>query len=422
MAIYVCDSIMGSGKSQAAIAYMNAHPKDKFLYITPYLEEGKRIKKACPKLHFNLPTKMFKELDNSKIKHTMKLVSLGKNIATTHAAFRMYTADMIDDIKRYGYTLIMDEAADVLKESESHITDINLMEIGGMIRWDEATGTYHATDRVYDGKAMHDAYEMIKRNALVKASPEHNNLYYWELYSDILRSFKDVFVLTYLFEGQDIYYYFESHGIPYTKIGVTMIDGVHTFVDTPGHYPAYTEHLSEMINIVDTGHINDVGDDKHALSANWFQNASEEAIERLKKGVSNYYDTYKPAGSKFMWSVFKDYRTSISRAGYTRSYINCNERATNAYRDRSSLAYCVNIFANPNKVVYLTKHGGIPYENDMFALSIMLQWIWRSAIRDGKPISIYVPSSRMRGLLKDWIADTEAAYSNQNTTEVPKPL
>lgn len=41
--IKVCDAIMGSGKSSAAITYMNEHPDDKFIYITPYLNEVKRI-------------------------------------------------------------------------------------------------------------------------------------------------------------------------------------------------------------------------------------------------------------------------------------------------------------------------------------------------------------------------------------------
>ena len=33
----------------------------------------------------------------------------------------------------------------------------------------------------------------------------------------------------------------------------------------------------------------------------------------------------------------------------------------------------------------------------------LIQFIYRSAIRDGKPIIVYVPSKRMRELLKDWI-------------------
>ena len=46
---------------------------------------------------------------------------------------------------------------------------------------------------------------------------------------------------------------------------------------------------------------------------------------------------------------------------------------------------------------------GVTVDEDGFALSEMLQFIWRSAIRDNKEINIYIPSSRMRNLLVGWI-------------------
>ena len=49
---------------------------------------------------------------------------------------------------------------------------------------------------------------------------------------------------------------------------------------------------------------------------------------------------------------------------------------------------------------------GIEADDDIYALSIMVQWIWRSAIRDGDEIYIYVPSKRMRELLIGWIDQT----------------
>lgn len=35
----------------------------------------------------------------------------------------------------------------------------------------------------------------------------------------------------------------------------------------------------------------------------------------------------------------------------------------------------------------------------------MVQFIWRSRIREGKEISLYIPSKRMRELLKEWLND-----------------
>jgi hypothetical protein len=41
--------------------------------------------------------------------------------------------------------------------------------------------------------------------------------------------------------------------------------------------------------------------------------------------------------------------------------------------------------------------------DEEYALSELVQWVWRSAIRDGKEINLYIPSSRMRRLLTDWL-------------------
>jgi len=49
------------------------------------------------------------------------------------------------------------------------------------------------------------------------------------------------------------------------------------------------------------------------------------------------------------------------------------------------------------------KNVDCEFDAARFALSEMLQFIWRSAIRDNQPIHLYVPSERMRKLLMDWL-------------------
>ena len=60
----------------------------------------------------------------------------------------------------------------------------------------------------------------------------------------------------------------------------------------------------------------------------------------------------------------------------------------------------------PNLAVssYLQDYG-YPVDQDQFALSEMIQWLWRGCIRDGKEMTVYVLSARMRGLLEDWLND-----------------
>ena len=48
----------------------------------------------------------------------------------------------------------------------------------------------------------------------------------------------------------------------------------------------------------------------------------------------------------------------------------------------------------------------IPVNQDFenkFALSELVQFVYRSAIRNGKPIDVYIPSKRMRDLFIEWL-------------------
>jgi hypothetical protein len=57
---------------------------------------------------------------------------------------------------------------------------------------------------------------------------------------------------------------------------------------------------------------------------------------------------------------------------------------------------------NPIEERFFSEHN-IKVDEELLALSDLLQWIFRSSIREGKPINIYIPSKRMRELLIKWI-------------------
>ena len=57
---------------------------------------------------------------------------------------------------------------------------------------------------------------------------------------------------------------------------------------------------------------------------------------------------------------------------------------------------------NPFEQRFFSTYG-VAIDNDGLALSTLLQWIFRSAIRDEKPIDIYIPSSRLRILLNRYL-------------------
>ena len=66
------------------------------------------------------------------------------------------------------------------------------------------------------------------------------------------------------------------------------------------------------------------------------------------------------------------------------------------------MAYLCNTFYHPIIKAYFESMG-VPVYEDLYALSQMVQWIWRSRVREQEPISVFIPSERMRGLLKRWL-------------------
>lgn len=103
-----------------------------------------------------------------------------------------------------------------------------------------------------------------------------------------------------------------------------------------------------------------------------------------------------------MWTTFKDYRNRLKGKGYSNQFVSYNCRSTNDYDDRFNLAYCVNVYLHPG-ITQFFKQRGINIDEDLYGLSEMIQWIWRSRIRKGENINIYIPSIRMRNLLIAWM-------------------
>ena len=153
---------------------------------------------------------------------------------------------------------------------------------------------------------------------------------------------------------------------------------------------------------MDNDKLNAIGDDYYALSMSWFDRA--DCVEQLKRNIYNCYRNIwedVPA-EKRLWGAYNSAKNKLRGKGYSNAFLVFNARAVNGYRNRSHLVYPINIFMNVEEKKFYYLHG-IDVDEDVYALSIMVQWIWRSEIRDGAEIYIYVPSRRMRTLLVNWI-------------------
>lgn len=394
---------MSAGKSTAAIDYMNTHRGSKFIYITPYLSEAARIKAGCPSLYFVEPSDKLREFNFKKSLHAQALIDEGRNIATTHQAFKGYTPETLERIKEQGYVLIIDENVDILESFDYSEHDLNMAVEAGYIK--NENEIYSLTDKPYKGKALLDLFRLLKSRELVRIkSGNKETFFYWTLPPGLITSFKEVFVLTYLFHGQSIRYFLDIYNIKYDFIGIERFGkNKYRFGASPGYIPEYVSDLKNKLHIYDEQRMNDIGSDFYALSMNWYTK-NDDQIEILKRNVSNFFNNVNrdiPA-DKRLWGVYKSEYNAIRGKGYSKSFLTFNAKATNEYRNRNCLVYITNLFMNVNEKRFYQLHG-VEVDEDTYALSIMVQWIWRSAIRDGQDVYLYIPSSRMRNLLINWM-------------------
>ena len=78
-------------------------------------------------------------------------------------------------------------------------------------------------------------------------------------------------------------------------------------------------------------------------------------------------------------------------------------RGTNDYMHCSHLIYLYDQNVNPVLARWL---GDSSQDfKDAYALTELIQWVWRSRIRKGEPITLYLPSPRMRRLFEEWLND-----------------
>lgn len=399
MNIKVCDAPMGAGKTSAAINYINEHTEKNFLFITPYLNEVDRVLDACAERQFVTPVNK----GRGKLNSLEESIYYQRCIASTHALFESYTQMTATLIRMNNYTLILDEVFNVIKVIDIKPKDIKVIFDSGLAGYEEDTKLVYWIDESYDGK-FNEIKDMALSNRLTYFNEK---LLLWTFPSEIFQSFNEVIILTYMFDKQVQAYYHSMYDFSIEKLYVRKSQsGLYEFTDTPVKYD-YLLDCVKKIHMCEDAKINAVGNGDNALSKSWFMNsmAKENAgrLRTLKKNISNFFTGKNDAKSNdIIWTTYKAYEKKLAGKGFTKSFVPCNARATNEYGDRHYLAYCANIFVNPIVINYF-KTFGIVIDQDGFALTVLIQWIWRSAIRNGEDIWVYIPSARMREIFMNWI-------------------
>lgn len=405
--VNVIDAPCGYGKTSWAIQYMNdmSIESHNFIYVTPFLDEATRVKQSVHSREFHEPEAI---KGKTKLDDLHRLLGQGKDIATTHALFQMANAETKELIRINNYTLILDEVMNVIEQVPLKKNDLDLLIEARVIDYDvnDKGLTYIKwnEDKVdYDTEYNHIKQMALANNLILCNS----SALIWNLPCDIFLMFKDVFILTYLFKGQFQRYYYDLHGIQYRYLSVVK-DDLHGHVLVP--YQNRKIHnkatLNKLVSIYE-GQLNAIGDKRTSLSTSWFEKSNKDLIQTLRRNAYNFFTNLcKANNDTAIWTTVKGNKNSIMKKVRPKSYAKCfipmTSRSTNIYKKKYHLAYLVNRFMNPIEKKFFEQYR-VKIDEDAWALSELIQWVWRSRIRDGQSIIIYIPSKRMRDLFKQYL-------------------
>lgn len=423
--LYITDNFIVTHNTSSAITYMNEHPEERFLYVTPFLDETERVVNACRDLDFAAPSNRIPEYGHAKRNHLRALVKQHRNVSLTHALFLMIDDVTAKTITDNGYTIIIDEVIDVFEPMRQSEQDLDMLQASGyleLVKGDTFSEYYHPSQKAdaYRG-IFEEFFQKAQYGQIVRTqgweAGKRVRYGFWQVNRVLFTLAEKIYILTYLFDGMPMKGFLESNGLSYQYLGTRKCeDGKYRFCER-GETPAYVEHLRDMVHVCEKSSINSIGNEKHALSASWCKAAEKDGrLARLSSHIQTFFRRHVPqeiGSDQRLWCTYKAAKEDVRGKGFANSFLVFNSKATNTYADRAALAYCVNVFPNPNMQSYL-RHIGVEMDWDKYAVANMVQWIWRSRIRNGQEIWLYIPSRRMRTLFMNWMADAEAAYRKEH--------
>jgi len=393
---------MGSGKTLGIIKWMLANPNNKYLYISPMLTEvEQRIPEACEALEFTFPTT---EEHKTKSLHLLELLTDGCNISFTHSLFSELSKRHLEQIARHNYVLIIDEEVSLIEPYQGRYKkgDIISLEEAGHIKVDEDNlGKVEWLWKEMSEDTQYSGLQRLCSIDMLYCSKRNREMMVTQLPMSLVESSKRTIILSYLFKGSVMESFLKLKGIE-----VVDFTEVELLKDTK----QVMLEARELITLCSTTATNAVKN--YSMSSTWYSTTANK--DQLKKLSSAIRSVYRKVGKDdLLLTLPKDNASRESKRSVVHPNINlegvflyCGARATNDYASKSVALHAYNRYVNLVVKSYLQDYGleldAIP-DDDQFALSEMIQWIWRTRIRENRSIDLYILPKRMESLFKQWL-------------------
>lgn len=404
--VEIVEGIMGSGKSTGIINWMENNPNEKYIYVSPLLSEvgeGGRLSQALKSITFEYP------VSKNKADDVLDSLKLGKNIACTHVLYSSLSAEHLKYIEDEGYILVIDEEISLITGvSEYGRGDYKWLFENDHIEVSSETGqVYWKGDEVLLKDNKYFKFKTYCDNQSLYVTKRDQYMMVSQLPIRLLDCAKRVIILTYMFEGNVLDSFLKIKGlkvVPFTEIELQEVD---------------VEKVKNLITLIKPP--------KHLLQMNqtssWYDNkATNDDLNEIGKFIRNCAIKNKATRDDVIYTHPKNRfdsdsksRTLIKPLGYYKKKIGDEEnvcwlasstKATNLYADRWCLVHCYNRYPQTPVEAYINDYGsdiGVKLNAEVFALSELLQWVWRSRIRKSEPIVLAIGNTRMCRIFTKWL-------------------
>ncbi len=419
----VLDAGMGAGKSTAIISYINS-TLHLVIILVERQSEVDRYVKACPRL---ISVADVAELSGTlKSEEIINLVKQGKSIVSTHQLFARWDGELLREIKQKGYELIKDEVIEgfeVLRQFKSE--DFQLM----LERKQLEAVPNDKLNRVRLG-----LFPLPSRYQDVTDALKNRDCYLYEFAEGIrlitapkeeaFRVFDKVTILTYMFQASTLSYMFKMNGYNFDYFSVK--DG-----HIVKYYKQNGERFLHQLTVEGLARRALRLSDGRPISLSSSEATNKPAVHGvICKEIRNVYRRWqRDAGissNDFAYTYHGDYweevhhrdhsnltlnrhyRDIVRREQMTEeqrkavTFIPQTTRGTNDHSHKKYMVFAVNVHMNPIIENFLKSHFET-IDTDSYALSRLVQWLWRGCIRKGEPMVCCVFSKRMRNLLNEWL-------------------
>lgn len=410
----IIDRACGTGKTSEMLASLQSNRK--YLLVSPSLSEIERFVTDAPDgVEIVAP----KEGKGPKLMQLEKLLTEGKSVAITHKLFFM-TLRLAHLMTKY--EIIVDEApnpvtcvntinADAFHEAVvggGYATicpdTLQVQPTAKWIKWQRDMVDSDG-EPTYANGLHSDIYKPAIQGQLHVGE---TGIFAVATPNQVLLSGRSLTVMTYLSEGTYIHAYLKMLSKSQPKAAFTVIQ------ETPSEW---LEQVRELVTV------EDLALPKHLkLSFSKQTRRSKDATCKAIGGALKnlLYRRWKRVKrtdilitcARDKWFDDRKGRYPGEWAKYSRlfgrdygkdgvQWLPNKTRGTNDYKHASHAIYLYSMSPNPMVQNFLGVTG--QRFADEYALAEMVQWIWRTRVRDGLPITVAIPDDRMQSIFKSWL-------------------